>query len=605
MQIVTLDFETYYDSKEKYSLAGKMNTSEYVRDERFTAQCAAIKVGDGETTVYAYDDIAHALNRIDWKSSALLAHNCAFEGFILSHHYQITPAYYLDTLSMSRAIYGQAVKHGLDALSKRLGLAGKVKKVALANVNGVRYPEGEVLESLMAYCKDDVDDTYEAFMQLRPAFPRAEFDLVNITIRMFAQPTLLIDLPRVEKAYQAEIDDKELAVSNTGLTKDDISKTSVFAQKLRDLGVEPPTKISLTTGKPIYAFSKTDDGLKALLEHEDERVRNLAIARLKVKSTIGETRALRFINARTTLPVLLNFSGAHTHRWSGGNKINLQNLKRKGELRQSILAPPGYQIVVCDSSQIEARVLAWLAGQDDLLQVFANKQDPYKLMAAEAFSKPVDQVTSDERFIGKICVLGLGYGMGAVKFQETLHLGTMGPSVDIPLEQAQNIVRIYRRKNYAISNFWKIADSMITSLATNVRGTYKCLEYNNKRIKVPGNLWLYYPGLKFTCQMVDDEVVETYYSYTSKNGQNKIYGGSLTENIVQYLSRLIIAGQMLEIDKVCRVVSMTHDEIIAIAPTEHAQTTFDYMQKVMATAPAWAQGLILNSEGGYASNYSK
>ena len=194
------------------------------------------------------------------------------------------------------------------------------------------------------------------------------------------------------------------------------------AALLRALGVEPPTKTSPTTGKETYAFAKTDEAFKALLEHDDLRVRAVAECRLQTKSTLEEGRTERFIKIaeRGTLPIPLRYYAAHTGRWGGDDKINLQNLPRSGELKNAIRAPIGYKIIDSDSSQIEARTLAWLAEQDDLTQAFEDGQDVYKIMASAIYNKPEADISKQERFVGKTTILGCGYGMGAKKFQAQL-----------------------------------------------------------------------------------------------------------------------------------------------------------------------------------------
>jgi DNA polymerase len=305
------------------------------------------------------------------------------------------------------------------------------------------------------------------------------------------------------------------------------------------------------------------------------------------------------------LPILLNYSGTHTHRWSGGNKMNLQNLKRGGELRRSILAPKGHVIVVADSAQIEARVLAWLAQQMDIVNAFANKDDVYKLMASAIYGIPVEQVTKDQRFIGKICVLGLGYGMGPNKLQQTLKQGTMGPPVDISLEECRRIVNIYRSRNYKIRQLWKIMDGIIASMITGARGEFGPLTYGKGYIQLPNGLFLQYYGLHGETEVYHDDLVVHEATYLTRNGRTKIYGGLLTENVVQALARCIIADQMLEISKKYRIVTMTHDEIVVVCPKKDADRCLRDMIHIMSTAPEWAEGLPLAAEGGWDINYSK
>lgn len=605
-QIVTIDFETYYDKD--YTLSGKMNISEYVRDDRFHAHGVGIKIGNGKTLWYTGKNIPLALREIDWSKCAMLAHNTAFDGFICSHVYGIRPAVYLDTLSMARAAHGHHMRHDLDTLAKAHGLAGKVKRDALVDTKGKQQLTDKEERALGAYCVDDVDDTYKIFWKLFDYIPDEELQLIDMTQKMFCDPVLRIDIPRVQQELEKEVGSKAAALLRSGASVEDLMSNEKFAELLRRAGVDPPMKISPSTGRPTYAFAKSDLDFQKLLQHDNKQVVALAEARLKVKSTIGETRAVRFLEAGKNgmrLPILLNYSGTHTHRWSGGNKMNLQNLKRGGELRRSILAPEGHVIVVADSSQIEARVLAWLAGQLDIVDAFATKKDVYKLMASAIYGVPVDQITEDQRFIGKICVLGLGYGMGHMKLQQTLKQGVMGPPVDISVEECKRIVNIYRSRNYKICQLWKIMDGIIASMLTGTPGKFGPLTYGKGYIQLPNGLFLQYYGLHGEAEVRHGDLVVTEATYLTRQGRSKIYGGLLTENVVQALARCIIADQMLEISKKYRVVTMTHDEIVAVCPKKDAKKCLADMLQVMSTPPEWADGLPLAAKGDYDDCYSK
>ena len=605
-QIVTLDFETFYDKD--YTLSGKINTSEYVRDERFHAHGVGIKVGNGKTHWYTGHNIALALGEIDWERSAMLAHNTAFDGFICSEVFNVKPAFYLDTLSMARAAHGHHMRHDLNTIAKAHGLPGKVKRAALADTKGKRALTPAELAALGGYCIDDVNDTYEIFWKLHDAIPDEELELIDITLDMFCDPVLRIDIPRVQAELEKEVGGKTAALLRAGTSAEDLMSNDKFADLLRAEGVHPPMKISPITGKHAYAFAKSDLSFQSLLQHPNQKVRDLADARLKIKSTIGETRAVRFLEAGKDgmkLPILLNYSGAHTHRWSGGNKMNLQNLKRGGELRRSILAPKGQVVVVADSAQIEARVLAWLAGQADVVRAFANKEDVYKLMASAIYNKPVDQITKDERFIGKICVLGLGYGMGYMKLQQTLEQGIMGPPVEISLDECRRIVDIYRSKNFQIKNLWKKMDAVIAAMLSGANGQLGPLTYGKGYIQLPSGLFLRYYGLHGEAEVRHDDLVVQEATYLTRYGRTKLYGGLLTENVVQALARCIISDQMLEISKKYRICTMAHDEIVVVAPKKDADRCLQDMLRIMSTPPEWAHGLSLAAEGGWDINYSK
>lgn len=319
--LVTLDYETHWGKD--YTLSGKMNTSEYVRDDRFHVHGVAIKKGNGKTLWYTGRNIALALKEIDWSKTAMVGHNNAFDGFITSEVYGHKPAFYIDTLSMSRATRGHATRHDLDTVAKAFGHGGKVKRDALANTKDKVQLTKDEEAKLGGYAVDDVDDTYKIFWDMYPHMPDDELRLVDITMRMFCDPVLEIDIPRVKAELENELGAKAAALLRSGAQVDDLMSNDKFARLLQAAGAQLPRKISPSTGKMTYAFAKSDLAFQELMKNGSDKVRALCEARLKVKSTIGETRANRFLEAGRDgmkLPVMLNFSGAHTHRWSGGNK---------------------------------------------------------------------------------------------------------------------------------------------------------------------------------------------------------------------------------------------------------------------------------------------
>ena len=340
--VVTLDYETFYGKD--YTLSGKINTSEYVRDDRFHVHGVAIKKGNGKTLWYTGRNIALALKEIDWSKTAMVGHNTAFDGFITSEVYGHKPAFYIDTLSMSRATRGHATRHDLDTVAKAFGHGGKVKRDALANTKDKMQLTKDEEAKLGGYAVDDVDDTYKIFWDMYPHMPDGELRLVDITMRMFCDPVLEIDIPRVKAELENELGAKAAPLLRSGAQVDDLMSNDKFARLLQAAGAQLPRKISPSTGKMTYAFAKSDLAFQELMKNGNDKVRALCEARLKVKSTIGETRANRFLEAGrdcTKLPVLLNFSGAHTHRWSGGNKCLTGDTQitvlREGEVRDILL----------------------------------------------------------------------------------------------------------------------------------------------------------------------------------------------------------------------------------------------------------------------------
>ena len=340
--VVTLDYETFYGKD--YTLSGKINTSEYVRDDRFHVHGVAIKKGNSKTLWYTGRNIALALKEIDWSKTAMVSHNTAFDGFITSEVYGHKPAFYVDTLSMSRASRGHHTRHDLDTVAKAFGHGGKVKRDALANTKDKVQLTKDEEAKLGGYAVDDVDDTYRIFWDMYPHVPDDELRLIDITMRMFCDPVLEIDIPRVKAELENELGAKAAALLRSGAQVDDLMSNDKFARLLQAAGAQLPQKISPSTGKLTYAFAKSDLAFQELMKNGNDKVRALCEARLKVKSTIGETRANRFLEAGRDgmkLPVLLNFSGAHTHRWSGGNKCLVGDTQitvlREGEVRDILL----------------------------------------------------------------------------------------------------------------------------------------------------------------------------------------------------------------------------------------------------------------------------
>ena len=621
--IVTLDFETYY-SKE-YSLSKKeYNTSSYIRSPLFKAQCVGIKDGIKKTVWYEHKDIAHALKKHSVASRPLMCHNTQFDGFILSHHYGVVPPFYLDTLCMARGLHGTLGRNDLDTVSRLYGRGGKVKPAALKKVKGIRDLPPDLLEQLAEYMCGDTDECYEIGKMQLEVYPHDELLLIDWTIRAFCDPVLRIDGNLVQEELDDEISGKAAKQRAASVGADVLQSSDKFAAALESLGVDPPMKLN-KDGELIYAFAKNDLAFQDLLDHENDSVVALVEARLATKSTQGETRARRMLElVGRPVPVAYNYCGAHTSRWSGGNKLNFQNFPRQafnkdgsldlttGCLRRSVVAPPGHVLVVCDSAQIEARVNAWLSDQLDVLEVFATGGDIYKRMASQIYGVPIEEVTKDQRFIGKIAVLGLGYGMGWKKFQATLAMGTMGPAVFISDAEAQRIVRMYRKAASKIKEMWERSEIILGKMIMREEGTYKCLEWDHETIWLPNGLGLHYYALN--AQFNGEKY--TNFQYRERGKYKKIYGGLAVENKVQALSRVIIGDQLLrtksELEKLplkrtqhARVVMTTHDELVSCVPKAAAKDTLAMMIETMRTPPRWCKDIPLNAEGGFDVCYSK
>ena len=604
MQVLTIDFETYYDRG--FSLS-KMTTEEYIRDELFEVIGVSVQVDDGEPQWFSGTkaQTKQWLEQFPWDNAIAVAHNAMFDMSILNWVFDIRPKRIADTLSMLRALDGPDAGNSLAKAAERYGLGVKGNEVVNALGKGRIDFTPEELARYGEYCKNDTALTYDLFKILCERLPLFEMKLIDLTIRMFSEPVLQLDKD-ILTAHLNDVKEKKAALLNKALIdKDNLMSNPKLAETLRSLGVEPPMKISPTTGKETYAFAKNDEAFKALLEHDNVLVQAIVAARLGVKSTLEETRTERFIGVadRGTLPIPLRYYAAHTGRWGGDDKVNMQNLPRKSPLKKAIKAPDGYTFIDCDSSQIEARTLAWLAGQDDLVAAFDAGEDVYKIMASSIYDKPVDKVNDSERFVGKTTILGAGYGMGAAKFQAQLK--TFG--VELPLDECQYIIAVYRQTYPMIPALWKQGGQAIKAMInqnTAEFGREGAVVVNLMGIRLPNNLYLKYPNLR---AHTDPKTGSTEYLYDQKKGRavipTRIYGGKLTENVCQALARIVIGEQMLMIARRQRVVMTVHDAVGSIVPNEDAEAGRAFVEQCMRIRPKWAMGLPLNCESKMGASY--
>ena len=601
MKIIAIDFETFYSRE--FSLT-KVTTEEYVRSPQFETIGVAVKVDDEEPVWFSGDaeSMHQFLARYDWGNSLALAHNAAFDGAILQWVYGLSPKGWLDTLSMGRALHGTEVGGSLKVLAQHYGIGEK--GVEVDNALGLRRADfsPEQLARYGEYCKNDVALTWELFGQMRAGFPQIELRLIDLTLRMFTEPVLRLDTELLRGHLSAVKETKEKALGK--FDRDDLMSNPKFAEILRSLGAEPPMKTSLATGKQTFAFSKTDEEFRDLLEHDNVMVQAAVAARLGTKSTIEETRTERFIgiSERGALPVPLRYYAAHTGRWGGDDKLNLQNLPRNSLLKSAIIAPDGYLMIDSDSSQIEARTLAWLAEQNDLVDAFDRGEDVYKIMASAIYGKDITEITKDERFVGKTTILGCGYGMGFAKFQAQLK----NFGVQVGAEECARIINTYRTTYPKITELWKSAASALKAVLNGQHTTLGrdgLLKIEGKSgVLLPNSLYLRYPNLRIREENGKDELV-----YDTKKGKavipNRIYGGKVIENVCQALARIVIGEQMLMVAKKYRVVMTVHDAIACIVPTNEVKTAMEYVEMCMRLRPSWALDLPLNCEAGYGESY--
>ena len=606
VDIVTVDFETFYDRD--YSLS-KMTTESYIRDPRFEVIGVAVKVNGQETDWYSGSDTGRFLRSLDWSNKWVLCHNTAFDAAILSWHFDIHPPFLLDTMSMARPKHANGCGVSLKALAKHYGLQAKGDEVIHALGKRRTDFTPQELSRYADYCIGDADITYDLFNILVQGFPPQELLTIDTTLKMFTEPMLVLDKPRLEAHLAAERERKAKILAKLGgdSAKALLNSNPKFAELLRALGVEPPMKVSKTTDKETYAFAKNDKAFLALQEHPDFRVQTVVGARLGTKSSIEETRTESFIEiaARGTLPVPLKYYAAHTGRFGGGEKINLQNLPRGGALREAICAPEGHSLITCDLSQIEARVLAVIAGEWGLVQAFREGRDIYSEFASKFYGWTVKKTDKVERFVGKTSILGLGFGMGWEKFQHTLAIGQGGVKAIVSADQARNLVQMYRSQNSWIVKFWEAVDAALNDMYMGGCGELAggIVTYDQYGMKLPNGMRIEYPKLKRGArglQYVNDMRL---HNKDPENGWTNIYGGKATENLVQAIARIIIVEMMNKIAKLYKVVLQVHDEIVICVPDADVPAARAFMEKVMNTPPKWLPQIPVACESGVGNNY--
>jgi DNA polymerase len=311
------------------------------------------------------------------------------------------------------------------------------------------------------------------------------------------------------------------------------------------------------------------------------------------------------------MPAPYRYYGAHTGRFSGDHGYNFANLRRGSPIRDAIWAPPGYRVVHRDSSQIECRVLAWLAGEQDLLDAFRQGRDVYSEFASKFYDRRITKQDALERFVGKTSVLGLGYGCGHVKFRHVLYVGNGGVSVALDEAKARTLVELYRETYKAVPMLWRRADRVLKRMID--RGptgdhkyTFPCLEVEDEALRLPNGMWLRYPGIRN--QIVETteagEKSEIVYDSPRRNGDTntkRIYGCKLVENVSQALARIIITDVMLRVraETGFRPFMSTYDSHDYCVPESEVENFDRTLEAEFTVTPSWMPGLPLASEGGW------
>jgi DNA polymerase len=547
----------------------------------------------------------------------------------------IKPKLWGCTLAMSRPIHAKDAGGSLAKLVAHYGLGEKDQSALIATKGRhlCDFTEQEIAD-MAVYNKADVDQCYQLLRRLIPQTRRDEVLLIDMTIRMLVEPQFDADKELLYDTLQEEEARKDAAMLEaakamgvfdaTKNTEDNIaevlktlSSAPKFATFLRTVGVEVPTKVSPTTGKEIPALAKTDEDFVALQEHENPVVATAAAARLDAKSTILQTRIQAFIDAADAhpqgkVPIPLKYYGADTTgRWSGWGynpqnlpRINPYNPRPSDALRKSLVAPPGHKVVVADLSGIELRVNHFLWQVPSSMAMFnadPEKADLYKDFASKLYGVAFDDVTKEQRQVGKVAHLGLGFGAGWKTFMTVAKL--MG-GVEIDESESQDIVNRWRDAYYEITAGWRTCHNALPTIMRGAEGKavdpWGMVVPDGIGLRTPKG-YIRYPDLR--TERNDDGRMEFVYGH----GRNKarIYAGKIDENIVQHLARCVIADNALAVKRATGYTPalMVHDELVYVAPEDEAQQLLDSVQGVMRTPPEWWPELVTWSEGDIADTY--
>lgn len=650
--VVILDYETYFNGD--YSLS-KLSTIEYVKDSRF--EVLGVAVTDRGITRWHVDVDRAILNlRVQYgarlQDCTVLAHNSKFDLTILKEMEGFIPEYHIDLVGVARAVHPQfsaklkdlAAFYGLDPKGDTMNFKGATRLFRTVKVGGRGKSKDEMAvipqmdgireRELAEYAVHDGDLEWELFKLMLPKFSRPEVELrvMQHTTEQFLDSILHVDIERAKRIRKDMLHETTLACEATGHPVQDISGNHSFRRLLTaallEIGEEMPLKPD-KNGKNIPALAKTDPDHPRMLDHYHPPVAALMKARVAIRSWPSKAKRVHNIIKQAevnggVLPVPLHYCGAHTGRWSGGEAINLQNLGSRGhpldaEVRNVLLPPPGSVLIVADQASVEARGLAWLAGEHGLLDAFRDGVDLYCEFASAIFPyrirKPIetDSLVVTRKLVaarncGKVGILGGGYGMGPLKCQTYGN----GFGLSLTFADATNIINTYRTTYPKIVQFWK--DIYAGFLWTHRTGrdstvgpiqiwqdTYP--ESVDVVIVLPSGRELRYANVG---EQQGDRGPELICYSPKKKTWSKIYGGYLTENIVQAICRDTLAETILALEsRGIRVPLTVHDEVVCVVPVDEAEPAMATILDVMRTSPSWALDLPLDAEAQIMSCYGK
>ncbi len=624
-ELVVGDFETYWSDTHSLS---KMTALEYVMSPKTELISLALKKEGKAVCWFGEKNIREGVSRIDWSNKLLVAHNNSeFDALIFAFRLGIKPRMWGCTLAMARPIHAKDVGGSLAALVEHYGL-GKKDSTALLATKGKHLKDftPEEIAAMRTYNMMDTEQCYNLFYKLLAQTPKSEMRIIDATIRMLVEPQFVVDEPLLTKTLVLEQEHKRdmlisLAVKLGVGSIEDVRKTLAsapkFAALLTDNGVPVPMKLN-PKGKSIPALAKTDEGFIALAEHENDLVAAAANTRLGVKSTQLETRISKFIAAahqcNGRLPVPIKYYGADTTgRWSGF-WYNLQNLPRilrsapklSDALRYSLMAPPGYKVVVADLSGIELRInmTLWRVPYAMAMLAADPEADLYKPLASEVLGVPIEDMPKMVRQAGKAMHLGCGFGLRSE--EKYIAAAKTMAQIVVAFDDATKHILGYREKHPEVVQGWKTCHRALDYIYSGNEAQidpWGLCHTSKDGIVTPKGV-IRYPDLR---KEVNEDSGKVEWVYGTGRKTARIYAGKVDENIVQHLARHVLSDNMIEVRRQTGYwpVHTVHDELIYIAPDDEAGELLDTVQAVMRVPPVWWPELVTWSEGSIGDNYGE
>lgn len=529
---------------------------------------------------------------------------------------------------LPRALGQAAAVLGVEEQKDKTGqaLMLRMARPRRTNEDGthVWWETADKVQALIDYCEQDVRTEMDVSTHI-PYLPDSERQLFLLDQRINDRGVMLdrdlLDRVRIlADESKAEID-AEIYRLTRGEVRSATNGMHLVAW-LRKYGVLTKS-VDKQAVSEILSVSDIHPVIRRVLE----------LRQAGAKSSTAKLNAMECAaSADGRMRGLLVYHGAATGRWSG-KLVQPQNfprpVRKQAELdviidklksdqpvnehghgteiaadllRSMIIAAPDHRLMFADYSAIEARVLAWMAGQKDLVETFAKGGDVYIKMAAAIYNVAEDRVTPEQRQVGKMAILGCGYGMGGKRFAE--QCAAMGIEVDV--EEAKRIVGIYRQENSKIADYWRSLEAEFLELTQYALEqeenivllplrSGRSLTYRNPRIVQRETPW-------GTSQ--DTVEIDTLNSVTRQWVSQKVWGGLLVENVVQATARDIMAGAMMRLEQQGYPVIMSvHDEIICEVPDGFG--SLDEMIRIMTEVPGWAKGCPIAAEGKEGPRYCK